>query len=318
MRIFTSIILTTVFFISCEGTLDKNIFSEEGKTIETKQKTTAKTTTSAESSSNAKGTYNIYAPSIPKDLNFCGEKTPIEKEYIFEKLDRELLVNMYWQSQTFMFIKRAYKWFPIIEPILAKNNIPDDFKYLAVIESGLDNVVSPSGAKGFWQFMPKTAKGLGMEVNEFVDERYNLEKSTQAACEYLNDAYKKFGNWTLAAASYNIGKGGLNNRLTQQEVSSYYDLLLNKETGRYIYRILAVKTILDHPKSFGFNVTDNLYYQQPNYTTVTIDSSVTNFVDFAHKMNITYNELKILNPWLRDRSLPNPTFKQYAIKIMDK
>ncbi len=261
--------------------------------------------------------YKLYAPEIPLNLDFCAEKVPVKKNYVYEKLDREFLVNMYWQSQTFLFIKRAHKWFPVIEPILAKNNIPNDFKYLALIESGLENVVSPSGAKGFWQFMPKTAKGLGLEVNEFVDERYNVEKATQAACEYLNDAHEKFNSWTLAAASYNMGKGGLNNRLTQQKVSSYYDLLLNKETSRYIYRILAVKTILNNPKQYGFNIADNSDYKQPEYKKIGVDSTVTDFVSFAKEMNITYNELKYLNPWLRDKSLPNPTNKSYIIKIMN-
>ena len=311
-------LIIAILFISCNdntvkgeetahSNLTQAVVEIKNDAIHTPKLTTTET----------RDSYRIFSAPLPTDLNFCGEKAPIEKEYIYEKLDRELLVNMYWQSQTFMFIKRAHKWFPIIEPILAKNNIPDDFKYLAVIESGLDNVVSPSGAKGFWQFMPKTAIGLGMEVNEFVDERYNLEKSTQAACDYLNAAYSKFGNWTLAAASYNMGKGGLNNRLNQQNVSSYYDLLLNIETGRYIYRILAVKSILDQPEKYGFNVLDNSYYKHPTYTTITIDSSVTDFVSFARKMDVTYNELKILNPWLRDKSLPNPTNKEYSIKIMD-
>lgn len=313
MKFYLTLLLFTTLLVGCNDSSKSTIPAEqpiEKNTIETSP-------SKKQPSSEVKGSYNLYSPLIPKELNFCGEKTPQNREYIYEKIDKEFLVNMYWQSQTFMFIKRAHKWFPTIEPILAKNNIPDDFKYLAVIESGLDNVTSPSGAKGFWQFMPKTAKGLGMEVNEFVDERYNLEISTQAACEYLNAAYRKFGNWTLAAASYNMGKGGLNNKLNQQQVSSYYDLLLNKETGRYVYRILAIKSILENPSNYGFNVSDNSYYTHPEYTTVTIDSSVTSFVQFAQQMDITYNELKLLNPWLRDQSLPNPINKTYSIKIIE-
>jgi hypothetical protein len=262
--------------------------------------------------------YKIYAPKIAADINFCSEKTPIEQSVIYEKLDRELLVNMYWQSQTFLFIKRAHKWFPIIEPILKKNNIPDDFKYLAVIESGLMNVVSPSGAKGFWQFMPKTAKGLNLEVNEFVDERYELKLATEAACSYLNDAYKKFNNWTLAAASYNMGKAGLERRLSEQEVSSYYDLLLNQETGRYVYRILAVKEILSSPEKYGFNFDEEDLYSIPKHEVIKVDSSITDLVQFSKSLVINYSDLKTLNPWLRDKSLPNEQHKIYSIMIMSK
>lgn len=263
-----------------------------------------------------KSNYKLTAPKIANDINFCNEQVPVDQPFIYKKLDREFLVNMYWQSQTFLFIKRANQWFPIIEPILKKNNIPDDFKYLAVIESGLMNVVSPSGAKGFWQFMPRTAKGMNLEVNEFVDERYDVEIATQAACEYLNNAYKKFNNWTLAAASYNMGKAGLERRLTEQEVGSYYDLLLNQETGRYIYRILAVKSILASPEKYGFNYDDEDLYTIPKYKTVEVDSSINNLVLFSKSFGMNYHELKSLNPWLRDKSLPNETNKVYSIKIL--
>lgn len=260
--------------------------------------------------------YKITAPKISEGLNLCGEEVPVNQNFIYEKIDRELLVNMYWQSQTFMFIKRAHKWFPIIEPILKENNIPDDFKYLAIIESGLMNVTSPSGAKGFWQFMPRTAKGMGLEVNEFVDERYNVEIATKAACEYLNKAYQKFDNWTLAAASYNMGKAGLERRLTDQKVNSYYDLLLNQETGRYVYRILAVKEIISSPNKYGFYLDNDDYYNLPNYNEVKVDSSITDLVAFAKQMNMNYNELKTLNPWLRDKSLTNNNNKVYFIKTL--
>lgn len=259
--------------------------------------------------------HELKAPKITKKINFCSEIVPIDKPFIYEKLDRELLVNMYWQSQTFLFIKRAHKWFPIIEPILKENNIPNDFKYLALIESGLMNVTSPSGAKGFWQFMPKTAKGIGLEVNDYVDERYNVEMATQAACEYLKKAHEKFNNWTLAAASYNMGKVGLERRLNEQQVNSYYDLLLNQETSRYIYRIIAIKEILSSPQTFGFYLDDDDYYRLPNYQIIPIDSSITSLVSFAKKLNMTYKELKTLNPWLREKSLPN-TNKTYHIKAL--
>lgn len=260
--------------------------------------------------------YKITAPKIDPDINFCSELLPLKQNLIYEKIDRELLVNMYWQSQTFLFIKRSHKWFPIIEPILKENNIPDDFKYLAVIESGLMNVTSPSGAKGFWQFMPKTAKGHHMEVNDFVDERYKVELATQAACEYLNQAYRKFDNWTLAAASYNMGKAGLERRLKEQNVESYYDLLLNQETGRYIYRIIAVKEILSNPTKYGFSLDSEDYYSLPDYVEVKVDSTINNLVNFSKQMGINYKELKSLNPWLRDKSLPNEKHKIYSIKIL--
>lgn len=300
-----TLLLTTIFLalttlISCET----NTTQEQTETIPSKEGLVSTP-------------YQIKAPKITPELNFCNELVPVEQSFIYEKIDREFLVNMYWQSQTFLFIKRAHKWFPIIEPILAKNNIPDDFKYLAVIESGLMNVTSPSGAKGFWQFMPKTAKGHHMEVNEFVDERYKVELATEATCEYLNQAYNKFGNWTLAAASYNMGKAGLERRLTQQQVNSYYDLLLNQETGRYVYRILAVKEILANPNNFGFYLDDEDYYSLPKYNEVTVDSTINNLVQFSIKMGITYKELKELNPWLRDKSLPNEKHKVYSIKILD-
>lgn len=256
----------------------------------------------------------IVAPKLNPGIHFCNELVPLEQPFVYEELDREILVNMYWQSQTIMFIKRAKMWFPIIEPILAKNNIPDDFKYLAVIESGLMNVTSPSGAKGFWQFMPATAIGYNMEVNEFVDERYELEIATQAACIYLKEAHKKFNNWTLAAASYNMGKAGLERRLIEQGVDSYYDLLLNQETARYAYRIIAVKEILANPTQYGFSVND--YYSLPTYDVVEVDSTINDLVQFSKKMGMTYKDLKLLNPWLRDKSLPNEQHKVYSIKIL--
>lgn len=295
---------------SCENNAQQS--PEKKKEVNTTNKE-SKTSINKLANSN----YKLKAPKISKDIHFCNELVPISQPFIYENLDREFLVNMFWQSQTFLFIKRANMWFPIIEPILKKNNIPDDFKYLAVIESGLMNVVSPSGAKGFWQFMPNTAKGLGLEVNDFVDERYDVEIATEAACNYLNDAYKKFNNWTLAAASYNMGKTGLQNRLDEQGVQSYYDLLLNQETGRYIYRILAVKEILSTPEKYGFNFDDEDLYFIPNYKTVKVDSSITNLIQFSKLLGTNYHQLKNLNPWLKDKSLPNENSKVYSIKIVD-
>ncbi|RXP53222.1 lytic transglycosylase domain-containing protein [Lutibacter sp. HS1-25] len=259
--------------------------------------------------------YQIRALKLPKNLNFAGEAVPVKQEDIRERMDRELLVNTYWQSNGLILIKRAHKYFPIIEPILKKNGIPDDFKYLAVIESGLDNVTSPAGARGFWQIMPATAKESGLEVNDNVDERYNLEKATQAACDYLNKAYKKFGNWTLTAASYNAGMSGISRRLDSQFVDNYYDLLLADETERYLLRIVAVKEILNNPKSYGF-IFDNedLYVLEPTKT-IKVDTVITDIALFSKNLGINYKIMKIHNPWLRENKLNNSSRKLYEIKI---
>lgn len=262
--------------------------------------------------------YNVYAIQMPENLNFAGESVPITDPDVYERMDRELLVNTYWQSNGLLMFKRAQKYFPVIEPILKKNGIPDDFKYLAVIESGLSNVVSPAGARGVWQIMPSTAKENGLEVNDNVDERYHLEKSTEIACKYLLKSKQTLGSWTLAAAAYNAGNAGIGNRLKDQDVQSYYDLLLGEETGRYIFRIVALKEILSHPKTYGFNfLTSDLYSSIPTYD-VKVDSEVTNFTSFAKQYGINYKILKIHNPWLREDHLNNKAKKQYIIQIPEK
>jgi len=259
--------------------------------------------------------YGIFAILQPEGLSFSGEEIPIQSPEIWERLDKELLKNTYWQSNTMLFFKKANKYFPIIEPILKKNNIPDDFKYLAVIESGLDNVVSPAGATGFWQIMKGTALEYGLEVNSGIDERYNLEKSTELACSYLNDAYKKFGNWTIAAASYNMGKNGVRTRMSKQGTNNYYNLHLNSETARYVFRILAVKEIMENPKKYGFIFRDKDLYVMPEYKTLEVDSTIANLSDFAKKQGVNYKLLKQFNPWLRTSSLPDKSRKKYVLKI---
>ena len=259
--------------------------------------------------------YGIFAILQPEGLNFSGEEIPIQSSEIWERLDKELLKNTYWQSNTMLFFKKANKYFPIIEPILKKNNIPDDFKYLAVIESGLDNVVSPAGAAGFWQIMKGTALEYGLEVNSGIDERYNLEKSTELACSYLNDAYEKFGNWTIAAASYNMGKSGVRTRMLKQGTNNYYNLHLNSETARYVFRILAVKEIMENPKKYGFIFRDKDLYVMPEYKTLEVDSTIANLSDFAKIQGVNYKLLKQFNPWLRTSSLPDKSRKKYVLKI---
>lgn len=257
----------------------------------------------------------VHSYGLPKSMDFAGEKAPLKIADVSERLDRELVINANLHSTTTLILKRANRVFPIIEPILKKNGIPDDFKYLAVIESGLVNVVSPAGARGVWQFMPQTAKEHGMEVNDFVDERYHLEKSTQAACDYLNAAKKKFGNWTLAAASYNGGMAGISKQIERQGVSDYYDLLLTEETSRYVFRILALKEIMQNPDKYGFSLSNEQLYFPIETKQISVDSTVTNLAIFAKNQGVNYKVLKIHNPWLRDTKLENKTKKVYTLDI---
>ena len=259
--------------------------------------------------------YNVYALDVPETLDFAGEEVPLHLPDVKERMDRELLVNTYWQSNGLLLFKRANKYFPIIEPILKEYGIPDDFKYLAVIESGLQNVTSPAGARGFWQIMKATGKENGMEINSNVDERFNLEKATRVACTYLLKSKERFGNWTSAAAAYNAGNGGIGKRLKEQQVDTYYDLLLGQETGRYIFRVIALKEIFTNAKKYGFNLDDkHLYTYIPTYK-VEVDSAVTNFASFAKEFGINYKILKIHNPWLRENKLNNKSKKKYQIAI---
>jgi len=262
--------------------------------------------------------YNIYSLPMPQNLEFAGEMVPIENPDIYERMDKELLVNTYWQSNALLLIKRAHKYFPIIEPILKANGVPDDFKYLAVIESGLTQVVSPAGAVGFWQIMEGTGKDFKLEINDNVDERYNIEKSTQVACDYLKQSKAKFGTWTMAAAAYNAGNAGVMRQLDRQDASNYYDLLLGEETGRYVFRILALKEILKNPIQYGFNIEEeHLYKNIPSYN-VKVDTAVKDFPAFARKFDINYKILKIHNPWLREAFLTNKSGKLYEIQIPEK
>ncbi|MBG6061428.1 hypothetical protein IWX83_001209 [Flavobacterium sp. CG_9.1] len=252
---------------------------------------------------------------FPEKIDFAGEEAPLKIADVKERFDRELIVNTNYHSYTILALKRANRAFPVIEPILKKNGVPDDFKYLAVIESGLVNVVSKAGARGVWQFMPETAREIGLEVNTNVDERYHLEKSTQAACDFLLNAKAKFGSWTLAAASYNRGLVGIKKLLDFQKETNYYDLYMNEETGRYLFRIMALKEIMKNPPKFGFEVNKKDKYEMIPTKKVTIDYSITNLVAFAKRQGINYKILKIHNPWLRETKLINTTGKTYQIEI---
>ena len=259
--------------------------------------------------------YGIYALSLPEDISFAGEEVPFEDPEIYERFDREMLVNTYWQSQTMLFFKRSNRYFKVIEPILKKNGVPEDFKYLALIESGLTNVVSPAGATGFWQIMESTGKGYGLEINKEVDERYHLEKSTEAACRYLLEAKKELGSWTLAAASYNMGISGVKKQLERQKAKGYYGLTLNSETARYVFRIIAAKEIIGNPEKYGFHFREkDLYQPIPTYI-LKVDTPVSNFGKFAKAQGINYRILKYHNPWLRYDYLPNSSGKMYEVEI---
>ena len=262
--------------------------------------------------------YNVYALKIPKVLDFSGEELPVYTPDIRERMDRELLVNTYWQSNGLLLFKRSHRYFPVIEPILKSYGIPDDFKYLALIESGLQNVTSTAGAKGFWQIMEATGKEFGLEINSNVDERYHLELSTHVACKYLLKAKEKFGNWTLAAAAYNAGIRGISNQLERQQVTNYYDLLLGEETGRYIFRIVALKEIINHPYKYGFNFTTSDLYAPIPTSKIQVDTAVTDFVQFATKFGLNYKQLKLHNPWLREGFLNNKSRKLYTLEIPEK
>ncbi len=264
---------------------------------------------------NVAETYEIRAVKIPDYMELAGEPVPLKREDIKERIDRELLVNTYWQSNGLLLIKRANKFFPIIEPLLEKYGLPDDFKYLCVAESALINIPSSKGAAGYWHFMPATGREYGLEVNKNVDERYNLEKSTRVAAEYLKRAKRKLGSWTLAAAAYNAGNGRISQRLKQQQVDSYYDLLLNSETGRYVFRILALKEVLSNPKKYGFTYDEEDLYTYPHTYEVKVDTTITNIANFAKNCGITYKDLKLVNPWLRETRLNNKSRKTYTLKI---
>lgn len=260
--------------------------------------------------------YSIHALPIPGNLNFAGEKVPLHKTYVRESYDRELLVNTYWQSSTLLLIKKANRYFPVIEPILKEEGVPDDFKYLPMIESGFqERAVSPAGAVGVWQFMAGAAGDYGLEVSKEIDERYHIEKATIAACRYLKKAYERFGSWTMAAASYNAGQRGMDRQIERQKTTNYYDLLLTEETGRYIFRLLAMKEIVSSPGDFGFKLEQNDLYPVIETDTLVVSEPIPDFADFAIANGTTYRELKDLNPWLRETSLSNPAGKSYTLKI---
>ena len=262
-----------------------------------------------------KNDYRIYSPVLPDTIKFAGELVPMDVYYVREALDREILSNMYWHTNTILNMKRAYRHFPVIEPILKKHGVPSDLKYLAVIESGLLNVTSPAKAQGYWQFIKATGKKYGLEKTDEVDMRNSLEASTEAACKFLKALYAQFGSWTLAAAAYNCGENGLQRQINLQSVNNYYDLRLNSETARYVYRIVAVKLIMQDPQSYGFNLRYKDMYPQIPYRTVELKGQNVDLYDFAKDNGTTYKMLREMNPWLITNKLVNKENKTYIVKL---
>jgi hypothetical protein len=255
---------------------------------------------------------------LPTEVSFAGEKLPLDNFDTRESLERELLTSAYRHSSTILIIKRANRYFPVIEKILKENNIPDDFKYLVAAESEYSNMISPAGATGFWQIMQETGREEGMEINSEIDERYSIEKSTQFACDYFKKSFEKYGNWTLAAASYNGGRAAMDDQIAIQHQNNYYDLLLSEETARYIFRAVAYKLIISDPERFGFRINNDDLYPAFKYYEVKVDTAVSSFSTFAEHFGTNYKLLKLLNPWLRKPFLTAKPNKTYLIKIPEE
>jgi membrane-bound lytic murein transglycosylase D len=272
-------------------------------------------TPSANTVSFSDNNFYVLDLSIPANLDFCGEKIPSNNYEIRDDLKKEFFSSSYWKSNSMILFRRAQKWFPYIEPILQKEGVPDDFKYLAVIESHLSNITSPAGASGFWQLLPGSARNYGLEVNNEVDERFHVEKATHAACLHIKDAYKVFKNWTLSAAAYNRGIGGIISALRRQRTDNYFDLLLNRETGSFVYRILAYKTLFSSPGHFGIKKKKWAYFPKIPMKAVRVDSSIHNLEAFAAYAGTDKATLKAFNPWLLGDVLTNTSQKTYEIRI---
>ena len=259
---------------------------------------------------------NYSTHDVPSSVTFCGKNIDLTRYDRYERMDRELLAFTYMHSTSIQMIKKANRYFPIVEPILKANGIPDDFKYLMVIESNLNPTArSSAGAAGLWQFMQTTGREYGLEVNKNIDERYHVEKSTEAACKYLKDAYDKYQDWIAVAASYNAGQARISTQFEKQQVDDMLDLFLVEETARYVYRIMAAKIMFSNPSAFGFRLrTQDLYMPIP-YKEVSVNTGILNLAEWAKKQGITYALLKNMNPWLRDNFLQNVSKRTYTLKI---
>lgn len=252
---------------------------------------------------------------LPDQASFAGENVPLEHFDVRESLDRELQVTAFFHSQSVLYLKRSTRFLPQIEKILKEEGVPDDFKYLPFVESGYSNAVSPANAAGYWQFLKGTAEEVGLEVNDEIDERYHLEKSTRAACKFLKESYQLYGSWSLAAASYNMGRRRLSEAIVKQKAASYFDLWLNEETSRYVYRIIAMKMMIEYPAAFGFHLKESDYYPPLQSKNVTINTQILDMGEFAALNQVDYKVLRYYNPWLRSYQLKNPLKKTYIIQI---
>lgn len=259
--------------------------------------------------------FKVLGLNLPKDLSFAGERVPQNNFQIKENLENEFISNKSWKSTSQLLFNKSRKWFPLIERILKEEKVPDDFKYIAMIESHLSNIVSPMGAAGFWQLMPNTARNYGLIVNEDIDERFDVEKSTRAACKHFKDGFKVFKNWTLSAAAYNVGIGAVKKSISNQDENNYYDLKLNKETAAFIYRILAFKTLLSNPEHFGFSHKKTSNFSFPKYKIIKIDSSIHNLNHFAKFLNTNLITLKTFNSWIINDKIDNPNHSVIEFKI---
>lgn len=259
--------------------------------------------------------FNVFGLNIPNDLTFCNEQIPGDNYEIRSNLEKEFFTNIYWKNNSAILFSKISRWFPYIEPILKEEDVPDDIKYIAVIESHLSNEISPAGAAGFWQLVPSTARNYGLIVNDEIDERLDVEKSTRAACKLFKEAHKRLNNWTLSAAAYNLGIGGIERALKEQNTNNYYDLLLNKETGEFIYRLLAYKTLLSSPIHFGIKKAKINYLPKIGVKIVSVDSSITNLNFLAKKFKCNKTQIMLLNPWMLNGTIHNPEKHIYKIKI---
>lgn len=257
------------------------------------------------------------APAVPEYVDFAGDRITFDRDDLYERMDRELMTFTYMHTTSSLMLKRSVRYFTQVVPILKEKGIPEDLKYLMVIESNLDpKAVSVSGAAGLWQFTKATAKQYGLEVNDEVDERYNIEKETVAACKYLKEAYRKYGDWMTVAASYNAGQGGISRRLQEQKESSAMDLYLPEETSRYMFRVLTAKLFMEHPERFGYDITGSeLYPYRKPAKVVTVTGPIPSLVEFAKNNGVSYDALKKANLWLRGDKLTNAGGKAYEIII---
>ncbi len=261
----------------------------------------------------------VINPTIPTSMEFAGQTIDLDRIDMFERFDRELTSLSYTHGSTLLTLKRANRFFPLFEPILREHGIPLDFMYLACVESVLNTrAVSPAKAAGLWQFMPSTGKQYGLEINDYVDERFHIEKETEAACKYFKTAYEKYGNWESVACSYNAGMGRISSELSKQLTDSAFDLYLVDETSRYMFRIMATKLIFENPQSYGFFLTADQLYQPIDCDIVVVDYSVASWPAWAKEHGITYSQLREVNPWIKSKELPNKTGKSYSVKIPKK